>query len=115
MESILNKKEDKLRQIIKAQNDVKAKCAVKTKDQSLRLKFRRDEADKNKRKPPLTKGFRIKDRHLLQIVLGTLNDRNLKRYNELGITEAMARAEIAKRPYLQAKLDTIELGFKVVK
>jgi hypothetical protein len=111
MESILTRQEIKrAKAILAKQNAIKQKAADR---RNLRIL---SQLDKSRGGPPpkLDRGVRIKDRHVLQILLGTLSERNLAYYNSVGVTRTLAEEIIAKRPALLAKYEAITLGMEAI-
>jgi hypothetical protein len=95
--------ESRLRQIIRKQNIIKLKARAK---RNLRILERAKLASLGPA-PKLLKGRRVKDRHVLQMVLGSLSDRWVKIYNEAGITAADVTALANSRPAVKAKLQAL--------
>jgi hypothetical protein len=111
MELILTKQEIKrLKAIIAKQNKVKLQAAERS-NQRILYRLNKESSPKT---PVLKRGVRIKDRHVLQILLGTLNDRNLERYTKQGMTRDMAKEIIVTRPSLMAKYESILLGLQPI-
>lgn len=107
MELILtNREEKRLREIISKQNEVK-KAALIRRNLRIMNKLAKKSGGPT---PVLKRGVRIKDKHVLQILLGTLSDRNLARYNAQGVTREMAKEIIETRPALLAKYQALVLG-----
>ena len=111
MELILTKQEIKrLKAIIAKQNKVKLQATERSNQRTL-YRLNKESSPKA---PVLKRGVRIKDRHVLQILLGTLSDRNLDRYSKQGMTRDMAKEIIVTRPSLMAKYESIVLGLQPI-
>jgi hypothetical protein len=103
-----------LKEIIRRQNEIKEKARVK---RNLRLMFlaqKRDEAAKNKQQEKPKRVIRIRDRHLLQMIHGTLSERNEAHYRAIGVTQATIEALVAQRPRLMEKLQFAGLTLEPV-
>lgn len=100
----------RLQAIIAKQNKVKLQAAERSNQRTL---YRLNKASSPKT-PTLKRGVRIKDKHVLQILLGTLSDRNLDRYSKQGMTRELAKEIIETRPSLMAKYESIVLGLQPI-
>lgn len=111
MELILTKQEIKrLKAIIAKQNEVKLQAAERSNQRILYWLNK----ESSPRTPEIKRGVRIKDKHVLQILLGTLSDRNLERYSKQGMTRELAKEIIVTRPSLMAKYESILLGLQPI-
>ena len=94
-----------IKAIIGKQNKVKEAARIKRNIRLLGLREMRLSAEEAKRLPKLHKGLsRIKDRHLMQMVLGSLSDRWVDVYNARGITPADVDNMVKDRPAVLEKL-----------
>jgi hypothetical protein len=111
MESILTRQEIKrAKAILAKQNAIKQKAVDR---RNLRILSQLDKSRGGKT-PKLDRGLRIKNKHILQILLGTLSERNLARYMAQGVTRETAMEIIVTRPSLMAKYESILLGFQPI-
>jgi hypothetical protein len=111
MELILTRQETKrLKAIIVKQNKVKQKAAERSNQRTLYWLNKKS----SPKTPEIKRGVRIKDKHVLQILLGSLSDRNLDRYSKQGMTRELAKEIIETRPSLMAKYEAIVLGLQPI-
>jgi hypothetical protein len=98
----------RIKAIIGKQNKIKEAARIKRNIRLLGLREMRLSAEQAKRLPKLRKGrSRIKDRHLMQMVLGSLSDHWLEEYNARGITPADVDNMVKDRPAVLAKLKAL--------
>jgi hypothetical protein len=107
---LTNKETKRLQEIIRKQDAIKHKALGR---KNLRL-LNKAAKKSGPPTPKLQAVLRIRDRNLLQIALGTLSDRNIERYNALGVTQDLAIKMIETRPNLKAKYEAITLGLKAI-
>ena len=100
----MNKKEkNRLRDALIVQNQIKEAAVIRRAEREFRLaEKKRRAAD---RQPRLRRGKRIRVRNLLQIAVGTLSDRNVERYNALGVAQGEVMRLIAANPRLAEKCE----------
>jgi len=103
-----------LKEIIRRQNEIKEKARVARNLRLLFLAQKKDDAAKNKLREKPKRVIRIRDRHLLQMIHGTLSERNEAHYRAIGITRADIEALVAKRPRLMEKLQFAGLTLEPV-
>ena len=100
---MITKERNRLKQIIRNQNIIKLKARAK---RNLRVLERAKLASLGPA-PKLLKGRRVKDRHVMQMALGSLSDRWVRIYNEAGYTEGDVQALVNSRPAVKAKLQAL--------
>jgi hypothetical protein len=103
-----------LKEIIRRQNEIKEKARVRRNLRRMYLAQKRDEAAKNKQQEKPKRLIRIRDRHLLQMIHGTLSERNEAHYRAIGITQATIEALVAQRTRLMEKLQFAGLTLEPV-
>jgi hypothetical protein len=95
----------RLKEIILKQDEIKLKAQVR---RNLRI-WNKLEKKQQPRPQMLTHVMRIKDRHLLQFLCGTLSERNHARYASVYRRE-MIEQMVEERPLVKAKWEFINNG-----
>jgi hypothetical protein len=95
----------RLKEIIRKQDEIKLKAQVR---RNLRI-WNKLEKKQQPRPQMITHVMRIKDRHLLQFLCGTLSERNHARYASVYRRE-MIEQLIEQKPELKAKWELIKNG-----
>jgi hypothetical protein len=95
----------RLKEIIRKQDEVKLKAQVR---RNLRI-WNKLERKQQPRPQMLTHVMRIKDRHLLQFLCGTLSERNHARYAAMYRREQVLQM-VEERPLVKAKWESINNG-----
>jgi hypothetical protein len=95
----------RLKEIILKQDEIKLKAQVR---RNLRI-WNKLEKKQQPRPQMLTHVMRIKDRHLLQFLCGTLSERNHARYASVYRREHVLQM-IEERPLVKAKWESINNG-----
>jgi len=93
----------RLKEIIRKQDEIKKKAMVR---RNLRI-LNKLERKQQPRPQMLTHVMRIKDRHLLQFLCGTLSERNHARYASVYRRE-MIEQMVEERPLVKAKWELIK-------
>jgi hypothetical protein len=94
-----------LKEIILKQDEIKLKAQVR---RNLRI-WNKLEKKQQPRPQMITHVMRIKDRHLLQFLCGTLSERNHARYAAVYRRE-MIEQMVEERPLVKAKWELIKNG-----
>jgi hypothetical protein len=95
----------RLKEIIRKQDEIKLKAQVR---RNLRI-WNKLEKKQQPRPQMITHVMRIKDRHLLQFLCGTLSERNHARYASVYRREQVLQM-IEQKPDLKAKWESINNG-----
>jgi hypothetical protein len=95
----------RLKEIILKQDEIKLKAQVR---RNLRI-WNKLEKKQQPRPQMLTHVMRIKDRHLLQFLCGTLSERNHARYAAMYRREQVLQM-VEERPLVKAKWELIKNG-----
>jgi hypothetical protein len=95
----------RLKEIIRKQDEIKLKAQVR---RNLRI-WNKLEKKQQPRPQMITHVMRIKDRHLLQFLCGTLSERNHARYAAMYRRE-MIEQMVEERPLVKAKWELIKNG-----
>jgi len=95
----------RLKEIIRKQDEIKLKAQVR---RNLRI-WNKLEKKQQPRPQMITHVMRIKDRHLLQFLCGTLSERNHARYAALYRREQVLQM-VEERPLVKAKWESINNG-----
>jgi hypothetical protein len=95
----------RLKEIILKQDEIKLKAQVR---RNLRI-WNKLEKKQQPRPQMITHVMRIKDRHLLQFLCGTLSERNHARYAAVYRRE-MIEQMVEERPLVKAKWELIKNG-----
>jgi hypothetical protein len=95
----------RLKEIIRKQDEVKLKAQVR---RNLRI-WNKLEKKQQPRPQMITHVMRIKDRHLLQFLCGTLSERNHARYAAMYRREQVLQM-VEERPLVKAKWESINNG-----
>jgi hypothetical protein len=95
----------RLKEIIRKQDEIKLKAQVR---RNLRI-WNKLEKKQQPRPQMITHVMRIKDRHLLQFLCGTLSERNHARYAAMYRRE-MIEQMVEERPLVKAKWESIKNG-----
>jgi|LakMenE18May11ns_1017448.scaffolds.fasta_scaffold9956568_2 hypothetical protein len=95
----------RLKEIIRKQDEIKLKAQVR---RNLRI-WNKLEKKQQPRPQMITHVMRIKDRHLLQFLCGTLSERNHARYAAMYRRE-MIEQMVEERPLVKAKWESINNG-----
>jgi hypothetical protein len=95
----------RLKEIIRKQDEIKLKAQVR---RNLRI-WNKLEKKQQPRPQMITHVMRIKDRHLLQFLCGTLSERNHARYAAMYRKEQVLQM-VEERPLVKAKWESINNG-----
>ena len=95
----------RLKEIIRKQDEIKVKAQVR---RNLRI-WNKLEKKQQPRPQMLTHVMRIKDKHLLQFLCGTLSERNHARYASVYRREQVLQM-VEQKPDLKAKWESINNG-----
>lgn len=104
----------RLKQIIRRQNEIKEKARVKRNIRLMALAQRREEAERNKLNEKLKHTIRIRDRHLIQLLRGTISDKALAKYTAMGLDANTLQALVDARPGLRERAQFAGLALEPV-